>query len=141
MDALCDSQTLRRFCGIDLAVESVPEATTLMTFRHRLEANHLSQAMLSEVNALLPEKKFPMSQGSLIDATLIAAPSSTRNRTCERDPEMHSVKKGNPWYFGMKAPIGIDDASGLVHTVVSTAAQASEVRWRRFSMARSARGR
>ena len=126
-DALYDSQALRRFCGIDLAVESVPDATTLMKFRHRLEANQLTQAMLSEVNALLKEKKLLMSQGTLIDATLIAAPSSTKNRTCERDPEMHSVKKGNPWYFGIKAPIGVDEASGRVHTVVSTAAQASEV--------------
>jgi len=126
-DALYDSQALRRFCGIDLAVESVPDATTLMKFRHRLEANQLSQAMLNEVNALLKEKKLLMSQGTLIDATLIAAPCSTKNRARERDPEMHSVKKGNQWYFGMRAHIGVDESSGLVHTVVSTAAHTSEV--------------
>ena len=97
-DALDDSQALRRFCGIDLAVESVPDATTWMKFRHRREANPLTQAMLNEVNALLKEKKRLMSQGMLIDATLIAAPSSTKNRARERDPEMHSVKKGNQWY-------------------------------------------
>lgn len=126
-DALYDSQALRNFCGIDLAVESVPDATTLMDFRHLLENHKLPQAMLQEVNALLKERGLLMSQGTLIDATLIAAPSSTKNKDHNRDPEMHQTKKGNQWYFGMKAHIGADDQSGLVHTVISTAANVSDI--------------
>ena len=126
-DALYDSQALRNFCGIDLAVESVPDATTLMDFRHLLENHKLPQAMLREVNALLKERGLLMSQGTLIDATLIAAPCSTKNKTRERDPDMHQTKKGNQWYFGMKAHIGADDQSGLVHTVISTAANVSDI--------------
>jgi len=126
-DALYDSQALRDFCGINLAREAVPDATTLMGFRHLLEANKLPQAMLKEVNALLKERGLLMSHGTLIDATLIAAPSSTKNEKHERDPDMHQTKKGNQWYFGMKAHIGADDESGLVHTVVSTAANVSDI--------------
>ena len=126
-DALYDSQALRRFCGIDLAVESVPDATTLMNFRHLLEAHGLTQAMLAEINGQLREKNLLMSKGTLVDATLIAAPPSTKNRDHARDPQMHQTKKGNQWYFGMKAHIGVDDASGLVHTVVSTAANVSDI--------------
>jgi transposase, IS5 family len=126
-DAIYDSQALRNFCGIDLAVASVPDSTTLMDFRHLLEMNALPQAMLKEVNALLKERGLLMSQGTLIDATLIAAPSSTKNKPHARDPEMHQAKKGNQWYFGMKAHIGADEQSGLVHTVVSTAANISDI--------------
>ena len=126
-DAIYDSQALRNFCAIDLAVSSVPDSTTLMDFRHLLEKNALPQAMLQEVNALLKERGLLMSQGTLIDATLIAAPSSTKNKPRTRDPEMHQTKKGNQWYFGMKAHIGADEKSGLVHTVVSTAANVSDV--------------
>ena len=102
-DALYDSQALRDFCGINLAREAVPDATTLMGFRHLLEACELPQAILKEVNTLLKERGLLMSQGTLIDATLIAAPSSTKNEKRERDPSMHQTKKGNQWYFGMKA--------------------------------------
>ncbi len=126
-DALYDSQALRDFCGINLAKESVPDATTLMGFRHLLEVNQLPQAILKEVNSLLKERVLLMSQGTLIDATLIAAPSSTKNEKRERDPDMHQAKKGNQWHFGMKAHIGADDESGLVHTVVSTAANVSDI--------------
>jgi IS5 family transposase len=126
-DAIYDSQALRKFCGIDLAVASVPDSTTLMDFRHLLEKNALAQAMLQEVNALLKERGLLMSQGTLIDATLIAAPSSTKNKPRTRDPEMHQAKKGNQWHFGMKAHIGVDAQSGLVHTIVSTAAHVSDV--------------
>jgi len=126
-DALYDSQALRNFCGINLANESVPDATTLMGFRHLLEANKLPQAILKEVNSLLTERGLLMNQGTLIDATLIAAPSSTKNEKHERDPDMHQTKKGNQWHFGMKAHIGADDESGLVHTVVSTAANVSDI--------------
>ena len=126
-DALYDSQALRDFCGINLARESVPDATTLMGFRHLLEANKLPQAILKEVNTLLAERGLLMNQGTLIDATLIAAPSSTKNKKHARDPDMHQARKGNQWYFGMKAHIGADDESGLVHTVVSTAANVSDI--------------
>lgn len=126
-DALYDSQALRNFCGIDLGVTTVPDSTTLMDFRHLLEKNALPQAMLKEVNALLKERGLLMSQGTLIDATLIAAPCSTKNKLRTRDPEMHQVKKGNEWHFGMKAHIGADEQSGLVHTVVSTAAHVSDI--------------
>ena len=126
-DALYDSQALRTFCGIDLGHESVPDATTLMDFRHRLEKHKLQQALLQEVNALLTERGLLMNQGTLVDATLIAAPSSTKNKEHQRDPDMHQTKKGNQWHFGMKAHIGADDQSGLVHTVISTAANVSDI--------------
>ena len=126
-DAIYDSQALRNFCGIDLGVESVPDATTLMGFRHLLETHELPQALLKEVNALLRERGLLRSQGTLIDATLIAAPCSTKNKKHERDPAMHQTRKGNQWHFGMKAHIGTDDQSGLVHTVLSTAANVSDV--------------
>ena len=126
-DALYDSQALRNFCGIDLGFESVPDATTLMDFRHLLERHNLPQALLREVNALLTERGLLMNQGTLVDATLIAAPCSTKNQVRKRDPDMHSTKKGNQWHFGMKAHIGADDQSGLVHTVISTAANVSDI--------------
>ena len=112
-DAIYDSQALRNFMDIDLCKQSVPDATTLMGFRHLLEANDLSQAMLIERGLL-------MSKGTLVDATLIAAPSSTKNQEHARDPEMHQTKKGNQWYFGLKAHIGVDKDSGLVHTLITT---------------------
>ena len=111
-DAIYDSQALRNFMGIDLSQQSVPDATTLMGFRHLLEANDLTQAMLIEVNAMLIERGLLMSKGTLVDATLIAAPTSTKNKEHRRDPEMHQAKKGNEWHFGMKAPIGVDKDSG-----------------------------
>lgn len=126
-DAIYDSQALRNFMGIDLSRESVPDATTLMGFRHLLEANDLAQALLVEVNAMLIERGLLMSKGTLIDATLIAAPSSTKNREHARDPEMHQTKKGNQWHFGLKAHIGVDQESGLVHTLVTTAANVSDI--------------
>jgi transposase, IS5 family len=126
-DAIYDSQALRNFMGIDLSQQSVPDATTLMGFRHLLEANDLTQAMLIEVNAMLIERGLLMSKGTLVDATLIAAPTSTKNKEHGRDPEMHQTKKGNEWHFGMKAHIGVDKDSGLVHTVVTTAANVSDI--------------
>ena len=126
-DAIYDSQALRNFMGIDLSQQSVPDATTLMGFRHLLEANDLTQAMLIEVNAMLIERGLLMSKGTLVDATLIAAPTSTKNKEHRRDPEMHQAKKGNEWHFGMKAHIGVDKDSGLVHTVVATAANVSDI--------------
>ena len=118
-DSVYDSQALRNFMSIDLSQQSVPDATTLMGFRHLLEANDLPQAMLVEVNAMLIERGLlrgwprAMSKGTLVDATLIAAPSSTKNQAHGRDPEMHQAKKGNQWYFGLKAHIGVDKESGV----------------------------
>ena len=126
-DAIYDSQALRNFMGIDLSRERVPDATTLMGFRHLLEAHDLAQAMLVEVNAMLIERGLLMSKGTLVDATLMAAPSSTKNREHARDPEMHQTKKGNQWHFGLKAHIGVDKESGLVHTLVTTAANVSDI--------------
>lgn len=126
-DAIYDSQALRNFMAIDLSHESVPDATTLMGFRHLLEAHDLPQAMLVEINAMLIERGLLMSKGSLVDATLIAAPSSTKNQAHARDPEMHQTKKGNQWHFGLKAHIGVDRQSGLVHTVVTTSANVSDI--------------
>ena len=126
-DAIYDSQALRNFMAIDLSRQSVPDATTLMGFRHLLEANNLAQALLVEINAMLIERGLLMSKGTLVDATLIAAPSSTKNQKHARDPEMHQTKKGNQWHFGMKAHIGVDQESGLVHTLVTTAANVSDI--------------
>jgi len=126
-DALYDSQALRNFAGIDLGSQAVPDATTLLKFRHLLEAHELGRRIFEEVGALLEEKKLLMREGTLMDASIIAAPSSTKNRRRERDPDMHQTKKGNQWYFGMKAHIGADEASGLVHSVEGTAAHVSDI--------------
>src|SRR6266852_2608952 len=114
-DALYDSQALRGFAGIDLAVESVPDATTVLNFRHWLEQHELTKVLFEEVGAMLEERGLLMRQGTIVDATIIAAPPSTKNKSKTRDPEMHQTKKGNQWYFGMKAHIGVDVASGVVH--------------------------
>ena len=102
-DAIYDSQALRTFAGIHLSVEAVPDATTLLKFRHLLEAHDLTRQIFVEVGALLSERKLLMREGTIVDATIIAAPSSTKNARKQRDPEMHQTKKGNQWYFGMKA--------------------------------------
>ena len=126
-DALYDSQALRGFAGIDLTVTAVPEATTILNFRHWLESHELSQALFAEVSAMLEERGLLMRQGTIVDATIIAAPSSTKNKQKARDPEMHQTRKGNQWHFGMKAHIGVDVASGVVHTVVGTAANEADI--------------
>jgi IS5 family transposase len=126
-DAIYDSQAMRTFAGIDLSVEAVPDATTLLNFRHLLEAHKLTAKIFEEVAALLAEKKLLMREGTIVDATIIAAPSSTKNERKERDPEMHQVKKGNEWHFGMKAHIGVDAGSGLIHTVTGTAANVADI--------------
>jgi len=126
-DALYDSQAMRTFAGIDLSVEAVPDATTLLNFRHLLEANSLTRAIFDEVKGLLSERKLLMKEGTIVDATIIAAPSSTKNASKARDPEMHQTKKGNQWHFGMKAHIGADAQSGLVHTVTGTAANVADI--------------
>ena len=126
-DALYDSQALRDFVGIDLSRESVPDATTLLKFRRLLLDNDLTKALFDEINAHLAEQGLLMRAGTIVDATIIAAPSSTKNEGNARDPEMHQVKKGNAWHFGMKAHIGVDAQSGLVHTMVATAANVNDV--------------
>jgi IS5 family transposase len=126
-DALYDSQALRGFAGIDLTVAAVPEATTILNFRHWLEQHELSQALFAEVSAMLEERGLLMRQGTIVDATIIAAPPSTKNKSKARDPEMHQTKKGNQWHFGMKAHIGVDVASGVVHTVTGTAANEADI--------------
>jgi IS5 family transposase len=126
-DALYDSQALRVFVGIDLSRESVPDATTLLKFRRLLLDHDLTRALFEEINAHLAEQGLLMRAGTIVDATIIAAPSSTKNRDQTRDADMHQTKKGNQWYFGMKAHIGVDAESGLVHTVVGTAANVSDV--------------
>jgi IS5 family transposase len=126
-DALYDSQALRTFAGIDLSVESVPDATTLLGFRHLLEEHTLGPKILQEVNAHLGERQLLMREGTIVDATIIAAPPSTKNAKKERDPEMHQTRKGQEWHFGMKAHIGVDAESGLVHTVIGTAANVSDI--------------
>jgi IS5 family transposase len=126
-DALYDSQALRGFAGIDLTVAAVPEETTILNFRHWLEQHELSKALFSEVSAMLEERGLLMRQGTIVDATIIAAPPSTKNKSKARDPEMHQTKKGNQWHFGMKAHIGVDVASGVVHTVTGTAANEADI--------------
>jgi IS5 family transposase len=126
-DALYDSQAIRRFVGIDLGREAARDATTLLKFRRLLEEKNLTAAIFEAINAHLAKRGLLMRQGTIVDATLIAAPSSTKNSTGERDPEMHQTKKGNQWHFGMKAHVGVDADSGLVHTVVGTAANVNDV--------------
>ena len=127
-DALYDSQALRGFAGIELNRDPVPDATTVLNFRHWLEQHELTEALFAEVSALLAERGLLMRQGTIVDATVIAAPSSTKNKTKSRDPEMHQTKKGNQWYFGMKAHIGVDVASGVVHSLAGTAANEADIK-------------
>jgi len=126
-EALYDSQAMRGFAGIDLAVEAVPDETTILNVRPWLEQHELSQALFAEVSAMLEERGLLLRQRTIVDATIIAAPSSTKNKSKARDPEMHQTKKGNQWHFGMKAHIGVDVASGLVHTVKGTAANEADI--------------
>ena len=126
-DALYDSQAIRRFVGIDLSRESAPDATTLLKFRRLLETHQLTESIFNAINAHLAKKGLLLREGTIVDATLIAAPPSTKNREGKRDEEMHQAKKGQQWYFGMKAHIGVDAQSGLVHTLIGTAANVSDV--------------
>ena len=126
-DAIYDSQSIRGFVGIDLTHDSAPDATTLLKFRRLLEANNLTRRVFDEIKGHLANKGLVMREGTIVDATLIAAPPSTKNRDGERDPEMHQSKKGNDWHFGMKAHVGVDMATGLIHTVVGTAGNVADV--------------
>ncbi len=121
-DALYDTPVFRDFCRIDLGRERVPDATTLLNFRHLLEKHEIGLALFAKVGELLLKGGLKLSGGTIVDATIIAAPSSTKNEEKARDPEMHQTKKGNQWHFGMKVHIGVDSASGLVHHASVTAA-------------------
>ena len=126
-DAIYDSQAIRGFVGIDLSRESAPDATTLLKFRRLLEENTLTERIFAAINTLLAVKGLMLREGTVVDATIIAAPSSTKNQSGERDPEMHQTKKGNQWHFGMKAHIGVDAESGITHTLVTTPANTNDV--------------
>lgn len=126
-DAIYDSQAIRNIIGIDLNRESAPDATTLLKFRRLLEKHNLTRRIFDEINAHLASKGLMMREGTIVDATLIAAPPSTKNRDEKRDPETHQSKKGKTWHFGMKAHIGVDAKTGLTHTLVTTAGNVSDV--------------
>ena len=121
-EALYDSRAMRRFVGIDLGREPVPDETTICKFRHLMERHNLGDELFRLVNVYLQENGMKISRGTIVDASIISAPSSTKNKDKRRDPEMHQTRKGNQWYFGMKAHIGVDSQSKLIHSVVATAA-------------------
>jgi transposase, IS5 family len=125
-EALYEITSLRSFAHLSLG-EPIPDETTILNFRHLLEEHDLAEDILKLVNAHLARKGLLLKGGSIVDATIIAAPSSTKNAEGQRDPEMHQTKKGNQWHFGMKAHIGVDAESGLVHTVTTTAANEADV--------------
>jgi IS5 family transposase len=126
-EALHDVSLYCEFARLDPGAMRLPDESTILRFRHLLEENNLSIQLLATINATLATKGLMLKTGTVVDATLIAAPSSTKNSTGERDPEMHQTKKGNQWHFGMKAHIGVDADSGLVHTVIGTAANVHDV--------------
>ena len=125
-DLLYESDPVRRFVGLKLS-GPLPDETTILNFRHLLEQHSLGQGLLEEINAHLEFQGLKLREGTIVDATIIEAPSSTKNRTGERDPEMHQTKKGNQWHFGMKAHIGVDSETGIVHSMCATAANAHDV--------------
>jgi len=125
-DALYESAALRRFAGIDLGREPVPDETTICNFRHLLERYDLGQSMLQMVNEYLAACGIKVATGTIVDATIVHAPSSTKNEHGKRDPEMHQVKKGNQWYFGMKAHVGVDSKQGIVHSAAATPANTAD---------------
>jgi transposase, IS5 family len=121
-EALLDSTALRRFVGIDLGRERVPDATTLLKFRRLIEDKGLGQALFAKVGEVLQAQGLKVGTGTIVDATIIAAPSSTKNAKGQRDPEMHQTRKGQQWHFGMKLHIGVDSKTGLAHSAVVTPA-------------------
>lgn len=127
-DALYDSVTMRRFVGVDLGQAPAPDETTVCKFRHLLERHGLGRKMLTTVNGYLERHGLKVGTGTIVDATLLHAPSSTKNKQARRDPEMHQVRKGNQWYFGMKAHVGVDAGTKLIHSVEATAANVADSR-------------
>ena len=126
-DAIYDSYAFRKFMGIDFNEEQVPDATTLLKFRHLLEKNHLGEQMFKAINYVLEQGGAMMKGGTIVDATIINAPSSTKNQEKARDPEMHQTQKGNQWYFGMKCHAGVDAGTGYVHTITATPANVHDI--------------
>jgi len=122
-ETLYDSEAMRRFAGIELGDDRIPDETTILNFRHLLERHGLTQAIFADVNAHLADRGITLRSGTLVDATIIDAPSSTKNKARARDPEMSSTKKGNAWSFGMKAHVGVDADSGVVHSLETSTAK------------------
>ena len=125
-DLLYESDPVRRFVGLKLS-GPLPDETTILNFRHLLEQHNLGQGLLEEINAHLESQGLRLREGTIVDATIVEAPSSTKNRAKARDPEMHQTKKGNQWHFGMKAHIGVDSETGIVHSMRATAANAHDI--------------
>jgi IS5 family transposase len=126
-EALYDSITMRRFAGVSTDADVIPDETTILNFRRLLERHQLTERLLAEINTLLSERGLLVGKGTIVDATIINAPSSTKNADKKRDPEMHQTRKGKQWYFGMKVHTGTDAEFGLVHTVQGTAANVADV--------------
>ena len=126
-DAIYDSYAMRKFMGINFMDEQVPDATTLLKFRHLIEENKIGEQLFRAINYVLEQAGCMMKGGTIVDATIINAPSSTKNAEGKRDPEMHQTKKGNEWRFGMKCHIGVDAGSGLVHSITATAASVHDI--------------
>ncbi len=126
-DAVYNSYAMRKFTGIDFLKESVPDETTLCKFRHLLEVNGLNKLFFEAINRVMVQSGHMMKGGTIVDATIIDAPSSTKNVEKARDPEMHQIRKGNEWRFGMKCHVGVDAGSGLLHTVTVTSANKHDI--------------
>ena len=126
-DALYEVESMRRFAGLDLTNDAMPDETTILKFRHLLEKHALTSQMMNIINDTLEQRGLLLKGGTMVDATIIHAPPSTKNQERKRDPEMHQTKKGNQWYFGMKVHVGADVNSGLVHTVSVTPANVSDI--------------
>ena len=125
-EALYDSEAMRRFAGIDLGQEAAPDETTVCKFRHLLERNGMGKTLLTAINRYLHENGIKVAKGTIVDATIISAPSSTKNKDGKRDPEMHQTKKGNQWYFGMKAHVAVDSKTKMIHTILASAANVAD---------------
>lgn len=126
-EALYDSITMRQFAGVSTDADVIPDETSILNFRRLLEKHQLTERLLSEINTHLCERGLLVGKGTIVDATIIDAPSSTKNAKKKRDPQMHQTRKGKQWYFGMKVHTGVDTESGLVHTVVGTAANVADI--------------
>jgi len=126
-EALYDMESMRDFAGLELVVDAIPDETTILNFRRLIEKHELSLKLFEEINSYLVDKGIKVSQGSMIDATIVQAPSSTKNKEKKRDPEMHSTKKNNQHYFGMKIHIGTDVNSNVIHTATVTAANTADI--------------
>ena len=125
-DSLYEIESMRRFAGLRLS-DNIPDETTILNFRHFLEKHGLGKLFLKEINKHLQHQGLLFREGTIVDASIISAPSSTKNQSRKRDPEMHSSKKGSQWHFGMKMHIGVDDVTGMIHSVESTAANVHDV--------------